>query len=111
MMVPMSSQPPSQNASQTASQIQSQLRDAIEDMTNRLGTLLPPGATQLKTDFENNARTVLQGTLEKMDLVTREEFEIQQRVLQKTRSKLEDLERRLEVHLAELDSNNKAPPS
>ena len=72
-----------------------QLRDTVEELTDRLGTLLSPGASQLKTDFEDNARAVLQGALGKMDLVTREEFEIQQRVLQKTRSKLQALEQRL----------------
>ncbi len=72
-----------------------QLRETVEELTDRLGTLLPPGASQLKTDFEDNARAMLQSALGKMELVTREEFEIQQRVLQKTRSKLQALEQRL----------------
>lgn len=83
-----------------------QIRETIEELTGRLGTLLPPGASQLKTDFENNARAALQGALGKMDLVTREEFDIQQRVLQKTRSKLEALEKRLEQLAADSGSNN-----
>ena len=74
-----------------------QFRETVEELTGRLGTLLPPGASQLKTDFEDNARAMLQSTLGKMDLVTREEFEIQQRVLEKTRSKLTALEQRLEA--------------
>jgi len=64
-----------------------QILDSIEEVVNRLGGLLPPGATQLKTDFENNARAMLKAKLEKMDLVSREEFDIQQRVLAKTRER------------------------
>ncbi len=85
-----------------------QVRETIEELTGRLGTLLPPGASQLKTDFENNARAMLQSTLGKMDLVTREEFEIQQRVLQKTRSKLQALEQRL--HAIETTAGNTIDP-
>jgi len=72
-----------------------QIFEAMEDMARRMGELLPPGAAQLKTDFENNARATLQSTLGKMDLVTREEFDIQQRVLEKTRARLQALEERL----------------
>ena len=72
-----------------------QILDSIEEVVNRLGGLLPPGATQLKTDFENNARAMLKAKLEKMDLVSREEFDIQQRVLAKTRDRLKALEARL----------------
>ena len=45
--------------------------------------------------MEKNFRAILQGALGKMDLVTREEFEVQKGVLAKTRSKLEDLENRV----------------
>ncbi len=69
--------------------------DSIEELADRLGGLLPPAAVQMKTDFENNAKAVLRSRLEKMDLVTREEFDIQQRVLEKTRQRLKLLEQRL----------------
>jgi len=59
-----------------------QIFEAMEDMARRMGELLPPGAAQLKTDFENNARATLQ-------------FDIQQRVLEKTRARLQALEERL----------------
>ena len=67
----------------------------FDEIAEQLGQLLPPGVAELKTDFEQNAKAMLQSTLGKMDLVTREEFDIQAAVLQKTRQKLEDLERRL----------------
>ncbi len=68
----------------------------FDDLAENLGKLLPPGAAQLKTDFEQNAKAVLQSSLEKMDLVTREEFDVQAAVLQKTREKLQLLEQRIE---------------
>jgi len=67
----------------------------FDDIASSLGKLLPAGVSELKTDFEQNAKAMLQSTLGKMDLVTREEFDVQSAVLQKTRNKLESLERRL----------------
>ena len=79
---------------------------AIDDIANRLASAIPPGLNNLKDDLEKTFQAVLQGALGKLDLVTREEFEVQKMVLAKTRSKLEDLERRV----SEMESNilNKA---
>lgn len=49
----------------------------------------------MREDLEQNFRSVLRGGLAKLDLVTREEFEVQEAVLQRTRQKLEALEQRL----------------
>jgi len=51
--------------------------------------------SNLKEDLEKTFQAILQGALGKLDLVTREEFEVQKMVLAKTRSKLEDLEKRV----------------
>lgn len=67
----------------------------FDEVASKLGGLLPPGVADLKTDFETNAKAMLQSTLDKMDLVTREEFEVQAAVLQKTREKLQLLEERV----------------
>jgi len=67
----------------------------LDELSAKLGGLLPPGVTDLKTDFEKNAKAMLQSTLGKMDLVTREEFDVQTAVLQKTRTKLQLLEERV----------------
>ncbi len=77
---------------------------AIDDIANRLAGAIPPGLQTIKDDLEKTFRAILQSTLSKLDLVTREEFEVQKLVLAKTRSKLEDLEKRvaeLEQHLSE----------
>lgn len=68
----------------------------IEELTKRLSGVLPPGASVLKEDFENNIRSVLHAAFSKMDLVTREEFEVQAQVLQRSRIKLEALEKQVE---------------
>lgn len=67
----------------------------IDELSKRLGEILPPGINVLKEDMEKNIRAVLQAAFSKMDLVSREEFEVQARVLQRTREKLETLEKQL----------------
>jgi len=56
---------------------------------------LPSGFQALQQDMEKNLRAALQGALAKMELVTRDEFEIQSAVLQRSREKLEALEARV----------------
>jgi len=68
---------------------------AIDDIASRLAGAIPPGLSNLKDDLEKSFHAILQGALSKLDLVTREEFEVQKAVLAKTRSKLEALERRV----------------
>jgi len=68
---------------------------AIDDIANRLAGAIPPGLSNLKDDLEKTFHTILQSALGKLDLVTREEFEVQKAVLAKTRSKLEALEQRV----------------
>jgi len=68
---------------------------SIDDIASRLSDAIPPGLNSFKADMEKNFRAILQSALGKMDLVTREEFEVQKGVLAKTRSKLEDLEKRV----------------
>jgi len=67
----------------------------LDDMVNRLLNSLPGGLRDLKQDAAKNLRAALHSTLSKMDLVTREEFDIQQGVLARTRAKLEALERQI----------------
>lgn len=67
----------------------------FDELAENLGKLLPPGVSEMKTDFETNAKAALQSALGKMDLVTREEFDVQKAVLEKTRERLGELEKRL----------------
>ena len=69
--------------------------ESIESITRRLVETLPQGLKEVREDVERNFRSVLQSGIERLDLVTREEFDVQQAVLQRTREKLEALEARL----------------
>lgn len=58
-------------------------------------------------DIEKNVRAMLQSGMQKLDLVTREEFDVQQEVLLRTREKLTELEARL----AQLEMHASTPPT
>jgi len=64
----------------------------LDDLTQRLSGSLPKGLQALQEDIGRNLRASLEGALAKLDLVTREEFDIQAAVLTRTRDKLEKLE-------------------
>lgn len=68
----------------------------IEELAKKLADSVPDGMRTMRADLEDGFRTVLQTGLNKLDLVTREDFEVQEAVLQRTREKLEALEKRLE---------------
>lgn len=70
--------------------------ESIENIARRLAESVPEGLRSVRDDLEQNFRSVLQASLSKLDLVTREEFEVQQAVLAKTRAKLEELEAKLD---------------
>jgi len=68
---------------------------AFDDLAKRFTEALPPSFRQFQADVEKNVHAALQATFAKLDLVTREEFEVQQGVLARTRSKLEELEKQV----------------
>jgi len=70
--------------------------ESIDELARRLADSVPKGLRSIKDDLEKNFRSVLQSGLGKLDLVTREEFEVQEAVLARTRQKLEGLEERLQ---------------
>jgi BMFP domain-containing protein YqiC len=70
-------------------------RFRIDDIARRLLDSVPPSVRALQADLEANFRAVLRSNLGKLDLVARDEFEAQARLLARTRAKLEALEARL----------------
>jgi len=68
----------------------------IEELARKLADSVPDSVRAIKSDLESNFRSVLRGGLSKLDLVTREEFEVQEAVLARTREKLDALEQRLQ---------------
>jgi len=69
---------------------------SIENLARRLAESVPDGLRSVRDDLENNFHSVLKTGIGKLDLVTREEFEVQEAVLARTREKLETLEAKLE---------------
>lgn len=68
----------------------------IENLARSLADSVPEGLRAVRDDLEANFRSVLASGLSRLDLVTREEFEVQEAVLARTREKLEALEKRLD---------------
>ena len=68
----------------------------IDDLARRLSALVPPGMREGREELQQNFKSVLQSGLSRLDLVTREEFDVQRAVLMRTREKLEALERLVE---------------
>lgn len=66
----------------------------IDEIVKKLSDALPPGIKDFKQELEKNFRSVLQTTFAKLDLVTREEFDVQMAVLKRTREKLDNLEKK-----------------
>ena len=67
--------------------------ERLDELARRVIEALPAGAEVVGRELRTNLRSALGAALERMDLVTREEFDVQQAVLARTRDKLESLER------------------
>lgn len=68
----------------------------INRLSEQINELLPPGLQQVKSDFDARLKSLLQQQLSNYEMVSREEFDIQARVLARTREKLEAIEARLD---------------
>lgn len=76
----------------------------IEQIATQLQSALPKGVREIGADIDKKMRAILQSQLGKLDLVNREEFDVQTQVLLRTREKLSQMEKRLtelETRLAE----------
>jgi BMFP domain-containing protein YqiC len=67
----------------------------IDQIALRLVSLVPPGLADAQKDLRANFRDVLAQGLRRLELVTREEFEVQSQLLARTRAKLDELEGRV----------------
>lgn len=76
----------------------------LDEMSSRMSSLL---ANTPAGEVEKNLRAALAGLFAKLDLVTREEFDVQREVLARTRAKL----RAMEARIAELEAARAAKPS
>ena len=82
----------------------------LDDLAHRLSGLVPPGLREGRDELQQNFKAVLQSGLARLDLVTREEFDVQRAVLLRTREKLEKLERSVEELEARLHAAGQSRP-
>jgi len=78
--------------------------ESLDKLARKLAESVPEGLRSVREDLEKNFKSVLQSGIGKLDLVNREEFEVQEAVLARTRAKLDALEARLQ----ELESGEPA---
>jgi hypothetical protein len=69
----------------------------LNKIIHKLKETIPNDVGVLKNDIEQNFQSAINAKIKKLDLVTREEFEIQEKVLRRTREKLEQLEEQMDV--------------
>lgn len=72
-------------------------KPTLDDLASKLADAVPGELAGLREDIESNFRGLLAGGLDKLDLVTREEFDVQRKVLARTRAKLDRLEAELQA--------------
>ena len=67
----------------------------LDDIAKRLSVAVPASAKAVQADVEKNLRAATQSVFDRLDLVTREEFDVQRKVLARSRSKIEQLEKQV----------------
>ena len=82
----------------------------IDDLARRLGSLVPPALREGREEMQENFKAALQAGLAKLDLVTREEFDVQRAVLARTRGQLDELRTLVDRLEAELAARDAQPP-
>lgn len=86
-----------------------QPRFNLDELARQLAQSVPQNLRILGEDLERNFRALLKSGLERMELVSREEFDVQRAVLERTREKLETIEARLAELERHLSSSSSAP--
>lgn len=71
-------------------------KNTFDDLAKKITGLLPGNVQQIQQDLESNIKALLQSSLSKMNLVSREEFDVQSALLARTREKLDQLEKQLD---------------
>lgn len=85
----------------------------IDELARRLSGLVPPALREGRDEMQDNFKSALQAGLARLDLVTREEFDVQRAVLARTREQLESLRslvEQMEAQLAQRDNPRDTPP-
>lgn len=78
-----------------------------EELAKKLFAALPSSLQNLEKDIEQKFKEILQSAFSRMDLITREEFDVQTKVLARTREKLDSLQTQVDALLAFQEKNEK----
>ena len=70
--------------------------DFLDEVSRKVSSVLPEGIKMMQQDVDKNIRAILQSSIEKMNLVSREEFDIQAALLARTQERLQALEKQIE---------------
>ena len=81
----------------------------IEDLAKQIGAVIPARVRQAADDVESKIKVVLQQKLADLDVISREEFDVQRQVLARTREKLDALEQQVAQLMAQNNQSNQAP--
>ncbi len=81
----------------------------LDDLAQRLDALIPESLHSTREEIHKTVRACVEGLLQRLDVVTREEFDVQSKLLAKTRERLEELQKRLDA--LESDQRPKDPVS
>ena len=77
----------------------------LEDLARTLVSALPTSLQNLESEMQQQFKDILQATFARLDLVTREEFDVQVKVLARTREKIDALQMQVDTLLQEKNSN------
>ncbi|ARM33450.1 ubiquinone biosynthesis accessory factor UbiK [Legionella longbeachae] len=79
----------------------------FDDLAKRLFAALPPSLQNIEKDIQEKFKEVLQSAFAHMDLITREEFDVQTKVLARTREKLDQLQKQVNILMDQLNKEKK----
>jgi BMFP domain-containing protein YqiC len=79
----------------------------FDDLAKKLFAALPSSLQNIEKDIQQKFKEVLQAAFNHMDLITREEFDVQAKVLARTRDKVEHLQKQIDILMTELNKDRK----
>jgi len=72
------------------------MQNYLKNIKKKITENLPDDLEAIKGDLQQNIQSLIESQIKNLDLVTREEFEVQEQVLRRTREKLEELQKQLD---------------
>ena len=79
----------------------------FDDLAKKLFSALPPSLQNIEKDIQQKFKEVLQAAFSHMELITREEFDVQSKVLTRTREKVEQLQKQVDMLMTQLNKDQK----